>query len=120
VNANSTFAAAAFALHLGSQISDVDAKLRRALSTGSVGGATSASSVGSPTNAGSAISAGSTSSSTTSTSSATTITSTNDPRNYIATLQNANLEHIPAESQPLGRTVQGVAESLPQPAARIT
>jgi hypothetical protein len=89
VNANSAFAAAAFRLHLGSQIPDVDAKLRRALSASSSSRASGSS-------------------------------SPNDPRHHAPTLENANLEHIAAVVQPLGRTVQRVANNLPQLAARIT
>jgi hypothetical protein len=85
VNADSAFAAAAFPLHIGSQISNVDPKPRGALSTCSV----------------SSVCA-------------------HDPGHHAASLEDANLEHIAAASHPLGRAVEGVAESLPQSAGRIT
>jgi hypothetical protein len=85
VNADSAFAAAAFPLHIGSQISNVDPKSGQALSICSV----------------SSVRA-------------------HDPSHYAACLEDANLEHIAATSHPLGRAVEGVTESLPQPAGRIT
>jgi hypothetical protein len=82
VNADSAFAAAAFPLHIGSQISNVDPKSGQALSVSSV--------------------------------------RAHDPSHYAACLEDANLEHIAATSHPLGRAIEGVTESLPQPAGRIT
>ena len=108
MNANSALAAAAFRLHLGSQIPDVDTKLRRALSAS--GSSSSSSSSGSTTATSISSTCGSTSSS----------SSANDPRHHAPALENANLEHIAAAVQPLGRTIQRVTNNLPQLAARIT
>ena len=51
---------------------------------------------------------------------AISIVRADDPSHHVASLENANFEHVAAVSHPLGRAVQRVAESLSQPAARIT
>jgi hypothetical protein len=82
VNADSAFSTAAFPLHPGSQIADVDSKLPATLTVHSF--------------------------------------RAHDPGYYVAGLEDANLEHMAAVRHPLGRAVQGVTESLSQPAGRIT